>query len=458
MLSRCPLAWVNQLISGVKLSNLVLDQDRVDFLGARTPSNKVLLPAWPRSVKELSLVEVEVTWVRFSTLNHRTKAEQLRAVHLSKRKDLFTSDPLGKAAQEAQYNILQSQSGFIDLKNDLRDRGQQEPAILTSEGVLINGNRRSAALRSLYLEDHFLGARYVQCLILPQDASSDELVDLEAELQVAQTFKEDYSWVNEAMLIEELYEREGKEFNRVGKKMHRKEADVKGLYEKLQQLHQLVALSKGARLHIDFNDNESAFDELAKHIRGKQKEEAESVRSTYFLGTLAGVNYRTLRHLRRPDAEELVLREIRNDKALLPLLEKITTSTSSAQDFDPLDDLLGDMEEKSGNLSQVLGFLASKTEDDIIELDDGISVPIQDIYATIQGAITSAATEAQEEESDHNALAAPLLRIDKASVEVERAAAAIVKARRFDEWDEKSFQVKIEKLRNNIDQLAQKND
>lgn len=437
------------------MSNLVLDRDRVVLLAARTVTRKMLLPAWPRQIKELPMVEVEVDWVRFSTLNHRTKAEQLQAIHLSKRPDLFSGDPLGKVAQDAQYEILRSQTGFQELKNDLKERHQQEPAILTAEGVLINGNRRSAALRSLYRDDHHLAARYVQCLVLPEDATSDELVDLEAELQVAQTFKEDYSWVNEAMLIEELYERERKDFVRVGKKMHRKPADVKGLFEKLQQLHQLVALSKGARLHIDFNDNETAFDELAKHIRGKQKSEADSVRATYFLGTLAGVNYRTLRHLQRADASEMVLREIQGDRALQPLLETIAAAKTTTDGTDPLDELLGE-ESKPDDLVGILGFLAAKDEGDVIKFTGGTTATVQQIYSTIQSAITSAANEAEEEDNDHSAVTAPIVRAEKAIAELKRAVASVAKARRFEEWHERKLQDKVTELHALLDALVPK--
>jgi hypothetical protein len=437
------------------LSNPVIDQERVAFLAARTPSRKMLVPAWPRQIKELPMVEVEVNWVRFSTLNHRTKAEQLKAIHLANKPDLFSADPLGKAAQQAQYKILSSQAGFADLKIDLQERQQQEPAILTAEGVLINGNRRSAALRSLYNDDDHLAARYVQCLVLPEDALPDELVDLEAELQVAQTFKEDYSWVNEAMLIEELYEREHKDWPRVAKKMHRKPSDVKSLYEKLQQLHQLVALSKGARLHIDFNENESAFDELAKHIRGKQKLEAESVRATYFLGTLAGVNYRTLRHLQRPDAADMVLREIAADRALEPLLDTIAASTDASEADDPLDELLGE-ESKPGDLVGILGFLAAKDENEVIKFSSGTSASVRDIYSTIRSAVTSAANEAKEEDSDHSAVTAPIIRAENAIGELKRAVAAAPKARRFDEWNEKKLQEKVAELRELVDELAPK--
>ena len=57
--------------------------------------------------------------------------------------------------------------------------------------------------------------------MLPDDATPAELVDLETELQIARDFKQDYGWINEAFLIEELFERENKDFARVASRMHR---------------------------------------------------------------------------------------------------------------------------------------------------------------------------------------------------------------------------------------------
>ena len=239
----------------IQMPNPSLDRDRVEFLAARQRIGEEHVAAWPRHAKSLPLVEVDVSWVRFSTLNHRTRAEQRREIARAQRMDLFTSDPLGTEAQQAQYRILQHQNGFSDLRTDLHERGQQEPAILTADGVLINGNRRTAALRSLLLDDHDLTARYVRCLLLPEDATSDELVDLETELQVARDFREEYSWINESFLIEELYEREDRDWGRVAKRVHRTIGDVRAMYEKLQQVHQLVELSAGCRLHVDFDAN-----------------------------------------------------------------------------------------------------------------------------------------------------------------------------------------------------------
>jgi hypothetical protein len=438
------------------MPNPVLDQERVEFLRARGSTNVALLPAWPRPQKELRVVEVEVDWVRFSTLNHRTKAEQLRTIHNLKQRDLFTADPLGKEAQQAQYKILLQQAGFEDLKSDLRERHQQENAVISAEGVLINGNRRAAVLRSLYHDDHVLQARYVRCLVLPEDATADELVDLEAELQIAKDFKQEYSWVNEAMLIEELYEREGRNFAHVARKMHRDENGVRALYEKLQQLHQLVALSKGAKLHIDFTENESAFDELAKHIKNKPKPEQDSVRSAYFLGTLAGVNYRTLRHLRRADAADLVYKEMNSNKALKPFLEAVLMpQADSAPADDPLNELLGNTNSggKSSDLMGVLGFLATKNREDSVPLSGGETVLVQDLHNTIQAAVEAAASEAEEDAKDNSAVTTPGVRLEDAIAKVQRAVETLPKARTLPDWKEGEFQAIVTRLSDLITKL-----
>lgn len=432
------------------MMNPLLDLERADFIQARGSLGKVRVPAWPRQDKELELVELEVEWVRFSTLNHRTKAEQLREIAKAGRVDLFTADPLGPSAQAAQYAILRGQENFQELQQDLRERGQQEPAIITADGVLINGNRRTAALRSLFTDDDVPSARYLKCLVLPMDATPAELVDLETELQVARDFKQEYAWINEALLIEELYERENKDFNRVAKRMHREMVDVRSLHEKLQHVHQLVGLSDGARLHIDFKENESAFDELAKHVRNRTPEESESVRSVYFLGTLANVNYRKLRHLRRTDAAQLVSKELETDPLLAQLIKNIETSHSSAES-DILDDVLGEAP-SPGPLNGLLSLLARTRPEESVVLEGTGPIAAQSILETVRSLVTSAADEADEEQRDQTALTTPIVRVDKAIAELRRAIAALPKARAFNDFDEHEMGLRIEQLQALVDE------
>lgn len=420
------------------MTNPVLDQDRVQYLIARQGSSsdkRILLPAWPRPDKELPQVDLEVTWVRFSTLNHRTRSEQMRIARQQDRPDLFTADPNGEEAQTQQFRILVDQEGFKDLKDDLRARGQQQPAVVTAEGVLINGNRRTAALRSLFGDEDHQPSRYVSCLVLPADANIREIVDLETELQIAREFKEDYTWVNEALLIEEIFEREGKNWSKVASRMHMDVSSVRGQFEKLQQLHQLVALSQGSRYHADFVPNESAFTELAKHVKGKPAPEAASVRAAYFLGTLTGVNYRTLRHLRRPDASLRVRSELQNDLTLGSLLD----ADNQQQESDILDDVLGPSNgQQTGELTPILSYMAQHGQREEVELN-GITVAMGNLRESIKQAVDNAAEDAHSEDLDQNAVAAPIRHLDLATNNVRKAADALPKARALKDWSEDEY-------------------
>jgi len=425
----------------------MLDPDRAEYLRNRVQASHgrtEYVSAWSRMEKELPAVEVDVNWVRFSTLNHRTRAEQDKAMKQAGRDDLFTSDPLGPEAQDAQFEILCRQEGFEDLKADLKDRDQQDPAIITADGILVNGNRRAAAMRSLYLEQH-LRAQYIRCLVLPEDASVDEIVDLEAELQVARTFKQDYSWVNEALLIEELYDREGKSFDRVARRMHRSVRDVREMYDKIQQVHQLVAMSQGSRHLVDFKERESVFDELAKHIRNKPPKEERDVRTVYFLGALSDTEYRTLRHLRRPDAAELVLHEVESDPTMRPILEAAKAESDKDEEEDLLDEVLGGDEHQSP-LEGLLSLLATKKPEANILLPEGEKVSVKAVLDTVKTAVVNAAQEAEETDKDQGALTAPGERVEKAISELHRANTSLPRARAIPGWDEAEFRGRIARL------------
>ena len=438
--------------------NPVIDQERADFLTVKTAKAKKagklqLLPQWARREKELPVVDLDIEWVRFSTLNHRTRAEQNREKLKCGNSELFTGDPLGDHAQSMQLKILSEQSGFDDLKSDLKERKQKEPAVVTAEGILINGNRRAAALRMLWLDDNVESARYIRTFVLPDDATKRELIDLETELQVSKDYWEEYSWVNEALLIEEIFESSNKNWDNVAKRMRLKKDQVLEQYEKLQQLHQLVALSNGQWYHADFVDKNSAFRELAIHVRGKSPKEAASVRSAYFLGTLAGTNYRDLRHLRRSDAVEFVRKEFLKEPLLKSMLTK-ANSGGSSESTDLLNNVFGDDNgSKVQDLNPVLSFIATKKPEEIISMPTGDEVSVKQLLDSVGEAITVAAKDASEDEKDAKAVSAPIKKLDAAKDNISRASTALAKARAQSEWDENEFKKKIKEVKATISRI-----
>ncbi|NEA46543.1 ParB N-terminal domain-containing protein [Streptomyces sp. SID10815] len=433
----------------------MLDPDRREFLAARQQLGRVHLAAWPRTDKSLRLVELGIDWVRFSMLNHRTKAEQQRVARQRQQDDLFSADPLGESAQEAQLTILSGQSKFGDLKEDLLARGQQEPAIVTADGVLINGNRRTAALRVLRDEGH-LKFQYVRCLVLPDDATPDEILNLEAELQVARDYREDYSWINEAMMNEDFYQLYGRDWEQVAQRMRRSKNDVMEQHEKLLLVQQLVDQSQGAWLPIDFTDNESAFTELAGHIRSLPAAEAAGVKNAYFLGIISGANYRDLRHFKKADNPEgLVAVELQGESALEGLLTAARSAVPENDEADPLDDFLGEVDAENTVVEDLLRLVVTKRPESVIRLVDGSHVTMQSALRGLSGAVTAAAHEAKERAREQNVVEAPFQAAGAAFTALNRLPRQLRKSRAHVRWDEAAFQEQLDSIEELLQELRE---
>jgi hypothetical protein len=115
---------------------------------------------------------------------------------------VLEEQPFSDVGQEYLEELLQwdpARPGTIDpafekLKEDLAIHGQDEPGLMTRSGLLINGNTRRAALKSLGKENIRVG-------VLPPDTGRSDLDALELSLQLRKTLKRDYSFVNELLAI-----------------------------------------------------------------------------------------------------------------------------------------------------------------------------------------------------------------------------------------------------------------
>lgn len=90
------------------------------------------------------------------------------------------------------------------IEQELRRlRQQTEPLLVTAEGVVLNGNRRLAAMRNLLAQDPETFACYntVSVAVLPADCSPADMEFIEAALQMAPETKLQYGWVNRRLKL-----------------------------------------------------------------------------------------------------------------------------------------------------------------------------------------------------------------------------------------------------------------
>ncbi len=91
------------------------------------------------------------------------------------------------------------------LKEDLRQKGQMEPGVITFDGFVINGNRRMAIFEVLHKDEPTGKWEYLEAIRLRPDINPIDLWKLEAGLQLSKEKKADYSPVNELLKLKEGY-------------------------------------------------------------------------------------------------------------------------------------------------------------------------------------------------------------------------------------------------------------
>jgi hypothetical protein len=98
------------------------------------------------------------------------------------------------AARDARAPIL----------DELAKHGRQtEPLLVTRTGIVINGNRRLAAMRELRAADHdgFAGFAEVEAAVLPAETAAAEVEFIEAALQMAPSLRLEYGWINRRLKL-----------------------------------------------------------------------------------------------------------------------------------------------------------------------------------------------------------------------------------------------------------------
>ena len=144
----------------------------------------------------------------------------------------------------------------------------------------MNGNRRLAALRELYAQgSKFSHFSHIDVLVLPEDATAEEIVDIEANLQAVPETKLDYDWIGEAQLINRLVSL-GRTHKQVADQLRRKEKDIKYAIQTLAEADLYLKEAPGTSGSYSEirEDAEQLFGDLPKLLEGKSEQMKEASR------------------------------------------------------------------------------------------------------------------------------------------------------------------------------------
>lgn len=151
-------------------------------------------------------VRIGVPVYRIQNGRTRTFQKEYLATHPDIAADLFTLDPESIAAQKAQHSILQKLAEDEGLYKEFSGGTEQtEPIIVTSTGVVVNGNRRLCVWRTLFTKapSEYKHFEYIEVAVLPEDCDELEIRALEKRLQIQKTHRAEYKWHTRAAMMKE---------------------------------------------------------------------------------------------------------------------------------------------------------------------------------------------------------------------------------------------------------------
>jgi hypothetical protein len=256
-------------------SKVVATKDKRDFFEFR---NRKM---------ELPLIQVPIELPVYRMENFRTFTDQRDYISAEgKAADYFAKGQESEEVQQAQHQLLYRLSlkgkadSVVPVSDVLESEGQRQPLLITADGVVVNGNRRLAALRELYAQgSKFSHFSHIDVLVLPPDATAEEIVDVEANLQAVPETKLDYDWIGEAQLISRLVSL-GRSHKQVADQLRRKEKDIKYAIQTLAEADLYLKEAPGTSGSYSEirEDAEQLFGDLPKLLEGKTEQMKEASR------------------------------------------------------------------------------------------------------------------------------------------------------------------------------------
>ncbi len=170
-------------------------------------------------------------------------------------RDVVFSSPLTPGSQDLLAKLLSSTDEFKALKAQLSELNQREPGLVTREGLLVNGNTRTVALRELAHPGLLVG-------LLPPSISGEDVLNLQVELQMVRLIQQDYTFTNELLLIDKLQSLPGADLDGIARKLgwrpgaaSRKKVEQKNRI--LRLIKEIRHLHAGGMLPFSFFDGKS---------------------------------------------------------------------------------------------------------------------------------------------------------------------------------------------------------
>ena len=158
---------------------------------------------------ELPVVTVASNWLVYRADNGRILSELADAAQAQgTTMAALKAERDSEAVQRLLHDLLADKARDPEgpIYQELARHGRQtEPLLIARDGLVVNGNRRLAAMRELAAEDpgRYEGFTTIRAAVLPENLDREQLEYIEAALQMAPELKLGYSWINRRLKLRE---------------------------------------------------------------------------------------------------------------------------------------------------------------------------------------------------------------------------------------------------------------
>lgn len=258
-------------------------------------------------------------------------------------------EPDSPAAQRIVADlVLKVHRNIVELRESLDAEGQQQIAMITRTGVLINGNTRCVLLRELHENGELSRPPVLRVAVLPHNFDIKDELELELILQQQKDLKDDYRLINELVMIRRLRDEGFTEAQIARRRRLRKSPKGTGeqqVKDRLSILHMMEAMRRlvdpPLRLtHFDHSRGKlEAWYELFQEwseLEKRGSELAEAHLRRWLVAYFSGINtVHGLRWARERWVEDHVLAVLDSDQRVRALLDVHEARLDGGDDRDP---------------------------------------------------------------------------------------------------------------------------
>jgi hypothetical protein len=397
--------------------------------------------------RDLKVIRINPQIPILNNNNSRLRAQLL--THASR--DVVQTAPESEQAQQVIMQLLRATEDYKNLKEQIRDLGQVEAGVITGSGLLINGNTRLAAMRELNKSGFDVA-------VLPADATSEDLVDIELNLQLRKLVHQDYTFTNRLLMMKHYID-SGKTIEMICQKMawHRNgKRKFEQAMRMLGYIEEVRALSKTPTAYSVFDTKEQHLKDLDEKYESLKSngdiKAAETMKWTRLAALLLGVNKDQVRAMDEDFIDDQIVKRV-NETELENIFEVNTSNPSGGGNPDH-SALLG---EDTNDTIDMRGF-TKELLDSVVDPEGRIDGTRDEKYENLENIFRRGAEELIDQEKQDKWVREPSERLKEATLNFEAIVEKMDEYLADTSFNRGKFEIELRKLEKTLKKLKDKFD